>query len=87
MSEGKCNIIWPEISDKKSVSESNHVKCLAEELEKRYKFSKYLIDPNKFRLRKVVKILAMVQLFVNNIRKKIRKRNGIGIYYCRYIGR
>ena len=31
-----------------------------EELKKRYSFSKYLLDPNKFRFRKVVRIIAIV---------------------------
>ena len=36
----------------------------------RYKFSQYLIDPNKFRFRKVVRILALVLLFVENLFSK-----------------
>lgn len=33
----------------------------------RYKFSEYLIDPNKFRFRKVIRILALVLLFLRNL--------------------
>ena len=34
-------------------------------ISERYKFSNYLIDPNRFRLRKVVRIVALVFLFIN----------------------
>ena len=42
------------------------------EVAKRYKFSKYLIDPNRFRFKKVVRVLGLVLLFV---RKLLSKRN------------
>jgi hypothetical protein len=37
----------------------------------RYKFSQYLIDPNKFRFRKIVRIHSLVLQFVNNMLAKI----------------
>ena len=52
--------------------ESNHVKSVTEELGKRYKFSNYLIDPNKFRLRKVLRTLASVMLFIRNVKKSVK---------------
>ena len=39
------------------------------EVEKRYAYSKYVIDPNKFRLRKVLRILALVIKFVRKLRR------------------
>ena len=39
----------------------------------RYEFSDYIIDPNKFRLRKVVRVLALVIIFVRNFVKKWSK--------------
>ena len=45
-------------------------------LEKRHTFSRYVIDPNKLRLRKDVRISAIVKLFVTNIKKKVRIRLG-----------
>ena len=50
-------------------------------LRERYKFSKYLIDPNMFRFRTVVRILTLVFLFINKIRKKMN-RPYIGISGC-----
>ena len=35
-------------------------------IKERYEFSNYIIDPNKFRLRKVVRILALVMFFIKN---------------------
>ena len=39
----------------------------------RYKFSKYVIDPNKFRFRKVVRILGLVLLFIKKVREKTKR--------------
>ena len=33
----------------------------------RYKFSKYVIDPNRYRFRKVVRIMGLVLTFIKNI--------------------
>ena len=38
----------------------------------RYRFSKYLIDPNRFRFRKVVRIMAIVLLFIMKASRNIR---------------
>ena len=35
----------------------------------RYGFSKYLIDPNRFRFRKVIRILSLVLTFIKNVSK------------------
>ena len=40
----------------------------------RYKFSKYVVDPNKFRFRKVVRILAWVILFIKSCYRKVGKQ-------------
>ena len=44
---------------------------------KRYDFSKYLIDPLKFRFRKIVRILGLVFLFIKNIRLSQKGKNSI----------
>ena len=44
------------------------------EIGKRYAFSKYLIDPNKFRFKKVLRVLALVILFVRKFLVKARRR-------------
>ena len=43
-----------------------------QKLKETYEFLKYIIDPNKFRLRKVIRILALVMLFIRNLRKSVR---------------
>ena len=54
----------------------NFSKCedMRKELENRYIFCNYIIDPNKFRLRKVVNILALVLLFIKNLKPRVAKR-------------
>ena len=49
-------------------------KALGNSLRERYRFNNYLVDPNKFRLRKVVRIVAMVQRFVGNLKILARQR-------------
>ena len=39
----------------------------------RYKFSDYLIDPNRHRFRDIIRIMAIVLRFVRNCRKKCVK--------------
>ena len=46
---------------------------------KRYEFSDYVIDPNKFRFKKVIKILALVKLFVNKLKAKISKTHVVTV--------
>ena len=43
----------------------------------RYEFSNYVIDPNRFRFRKVVRILALVFLFVRNLKSRIGKNQSV----------
>ena len=47
-------------------------KINTQKLKERYEFLEYIIDPNRFRLRKVVRILALVMLFIRNLRKRVR---------------
>ena len=44
------------------------------ELGKRYEFSDYIIDPNRFRLRKVLRILALVIMFIERVSKARTER-------------
>ena len=39
----------------------------------RYKFSKYLIDPNRFRFRKVVRVLGLVFLFLHKLFNRLNR--------------
>ena len=41
---------------------------------KRYKYAKYIVDPIKYRFKKVVRIVALVLLFVRNIKKKLKMK-------------
>ena len=48
-------------------------KYVPTEVRDRYRFSEYVIDPNRLRLRKVVRILAIVLLFIKKLKEKIDK--------------
>ena len=48
----------------------SHAPLVPEEVGYRYKFSKYVLDPNKFRFRKVGRVMGLVLLFIKNARSK-----------------
>ena len=52
----------------------------AKQIKLRYKYSKYLMDPNRFRFRKVVRIVALVLEFIKKISKNIRKVQNNSIF-------
>ena len=59
----------------KNFNNSYLIKSLVpSKVKERYQFSNYIIDQNKFRLRKVVRILALVMLFIKNMKIRIGKR-------------
>ena len=49
------------------------------EISQRSKFSNYVIDPNKFRFRKIVRIVALIFKFIKNLKGKIGKANTVEI--------
>lgn len=50
-------------------------KNVEEKISERYVLSDYLIDPLKFRFRKIVRILAIVILFASKLKLRVHKRN------------
>ena len=55
----------------------------SEKLKKMYSYSSYIVDPNRYRFRKVVRIVAMVLKFIRNIRQKICQRKGTNVHLPR----
>ena len=53
-----------------SYTQSSVYGVVPSEVGERYKFSNYLINPNKYRFRKVVRILAFVHLFLKKLVSK-----------------
>ena len=45
-------------------------------LEDRYKFRNNIVNPNRFRPRKVVHVLPLVFLFIKNLKKKMKLARG-----------
>ena len=50
-------------------------KGVLDKIGQRYSFSRYVVDPNKFRFRKVVRIIALIMLFIKNMKIKVNKNN------------
>ena len=44
---------------------------------KRYQFSQYIVDPNRFRLRKVIRIVALVYLFIRKLQMKTKGKTTV----------
>ena len=42
-------------------------------IKSRYEFSKYLIDPNRFRFRKVIRIMGLVLTFIKRISRNVKR--------------
>ena len=68
------DIVWSDMLKSKIEAATHHAKGLSNGLEDRYQFSKYVIDPNKFRFRKVVRVLALVMLFVEKLLKCVETK-------------
>ena len=49
------------------------VQQVPEEVGLRYNYSNYVIDPNKFRFRKVVRVYGLVILFLNKLCQKVNR--------------
>ena len=47
------------------------------EVEERYTFSKYLLDPNRYRFRTTLRVLGLVFCFIQKISAKLRKRRSL----------
>lgn len=65
LEEEVCNV---------NVMSDSHISCVSDEVQKRYSYSNYVIDPNKFRYQKVIRILAIVQKFINLIKCSVIRR-------------
>ena len=61
-------------------------KVVPDEVASRYKYSLYVIDPNRYRFRKVVRILGLVFLFCNKLIARIRKNQVIDLQ-CGWVGK
>ena len=45
----------------------------SDKISERYKYSNYIIDPNTFRLKKIVRIVGLIMLFVRKLKARIKK--------------
>ena len=67
------DLVWLDIIENKVKAVSHQSKTIRKHLADRYHFSSYTIDPNKFRFRKSVRVLALVKLFCRKLREKCKK--------------
>jgi hypothetical protein len=56
-----------------SVACVSHAPFVPKSVGDRYKFSQYVLDPNKFRFRKSVRVLGIAFLFLTKLRNKVKK--------------
>ena len=69
---GSCDPDW--VNKQLSVMYCTYTATNKEDLSRiklRYEFSKYIVDPAKFRFRKVIRIVALILLFVRNLKSKV----------------
>ena len=67
------------ISNEVAGAESGVECCVAEQVASYYEHSTYLIDPNKFRFSKVIRIIGFIKRFINNLILKYKVRKGLDI--------
>ena len=78
-SEASKENVLEELNPPFSDEHFSHVtKLVPNELGERFKFSNYMINPNKFRFRKVVRILGIVFLFIQKLNSKCNKNRCFG---------
>ena len=63
-----------------------HKENVDKDIRSRYQFSDYLIDPNRFRFRKVLRILALVFTFIKNMAKNVDRIRNHRIFHHKYPG-
>ena len=83
----KSNVVDDEWVNKQlakmySQSYSVYYRNVFDMIGERYAFSNYVIDPNKFRFRKVVRILALIMLFVKNLKIRTNKITSVKPLEC-----
>ena len=61
------------VKDALSTATTVHLSQLQENLLLRYQYSDYIIDPNKFRFQKVLRVLALVKRFISKCKKNHSK--------------
>ena len=55
------------------------------EVGSRYEYSQYVIDTNRFRFRKVIRVLGLVYLFSNILLARINKTQGKEVIQCEWV--
>ena len=74
-SENIMDLVNADSEESASESISSHLcrKIDSKKLHERYEFLNFIIEPNRFRLRKVVQVLALVMLYIRKLWQKARK--------------
>ena len=67
-----------EVKNNPKNATNSHFMTSIKENAKRYEFSQYVIDPNRFRFQKVIRVLALVYRFIKNCREK-REQSSLNI--------
>ena len=70
--EVQVNVFKPTFTNKTYYGKNT--KALNESILMRYKFSDYIIDPNRHRFKVVIRIMAFVMKFINKLRQRVGQR-------------
>ena len=70
-----------ELENESSYLTARHV---PKEVGERYRFSSYLINPNKYRFRAVIRILSLVFIFIKKLNEKCSKNRTLNFLKNRY---
>ena len=73
LSNSQMNNVRKEISYD-VLQECNFQKVVPSDVKERYKFSKYSLDPNKYRFKRVIKIMSFVIKFIRSLQAKVQKK-------------
>ena len=71
--------IHRQLSDTYSSSHSVFTKYAQDKIRERYDLSSYLVDPMRFRFKKVVRIVALVILFVSKLKSRVFHQQNKGV--------
>ena len=72
----KANFEWPHQATRTEYVAYRCGQVVPTDIELRYSYSEYLIDPNKHRYRDVLRIMGIVKLFFEKIHQKIFPHSG-----------
>ena len=73
--QGSFEHMWYQEVAQDSVNVAHHIFLSTDEMEQRYLFSNFLVDPNKHRFKTVVRIVVIVKNFIRKLIQKVKNKS------------